>query len=50
MKQQKIRDTPVIVIPKGYKLEDCMDLDNPYEDEKPIAQEEVKIRFERADK
>lgn len=28
MKKKSIRDTPVIVIPKGYEIDDLMDFDD----------------------
>lgn len=38
---------PVIVIPKGYKIDEFLDMDeDDFGDEKPILTEEVKIRFE----
>lgn len=46
MKKQSIRDTPVIVIPKGYTIDDLMDFDDEgYENGEPVAVEEVKIVF-----
>lgn len=48
MKKKHIRDTPVIVIPNGYDLEDFLDTDDTgYEHEEPILTEEVVIRYER---
>lgn len=48
MKKNNIRDTPVIVIPKGYTIDDLMDFDDEgYENGKPVAVEEVKIVFEQ---
>lgn len=38
------------VIPAGYKLDEYLDFDgSDFEDERPIAVEEVKLRFERSD-
>ena len=46
MKKQSIRDTPVIVIPKGYTIDDLMDFDDEgYENGDPVAVEEVKVVF-----
>ena len=48
MKKNNIRDTPVIVIPKGYTIDDLMDFnDEGYENGEPVAVEEVKIVFEQ---
>ena len=43
MKKKHIRDTPEIVIPKGYGIDDLLDFD----DEEPVLVEEVKVTFER---
>ena len=45
MKKNNIRDTPVIVIPKGYTIDDLMDFD--YENGEPAMVEEVKVVFEQ---
>lgn len=46
MDKQKPRDTPIVVIPSGYDLEDIIDTDeSQYFYEKPILEEEVKIEF-----
>ena len=43
MKKNNIRDTPVIVIPKGYTIDDLMDFDDEgYENGEPAMVEEVK--------
>lgn len=48
MKKKKIRDTPEIVIPKGYGIDDFLDFDDEgYENGEPAALEEVKVTFER---
>ena len=48
MKKKKIRDTPEIVIPKGYGLDDLLDFDDEgYENGEPVLVEEVKVTFER---
>ena len=48
MKKQNIRDTPVIVIPKGYTIDDLMDFDDEgYENGEPAMVEEVKVVFEQ---
>ena len=47
MKKNNIRDTPVIVIPKGYTIDDLMDFDDDgYENGEPAMVEEVKVVFE----
>ncbi len=35
-----------VVIYDGYDVDEVIDLSNDFEDEEPIAVEEVKIRFE----
>lgn len=46
MKKNNIRDTPVIVIPKGYTIDDLMDFDDEgHENGEPVAVEEVKVVF-----
>lgn len=48
MKKKKIRDTPEIVIPKGYGIDDLLDFDDEgYENGEPVLVEEVKVTFER---
>ena len=47
MKKNNIRDTPVIVIPKGYTIDDLMDVDDEgYANGEPVRCEEVKVVFE----
>lgn len=47
MKKKRLRDTPVIVIPKGYAIDEIMDLeDEGYENGDPVLVEEVKVVFE----
>ena len=47
MKKKNVRDTPVIVIPKGYEIDDLMDFDDEsYENGEPAMVEEVKVVFE----
>lgn len=47
MRKNNIRDTPVIVIPKGYTIDDLMDFDDEgYENGEPVRREEVKVVFE----
>lgn len=36
-----------IVIPKGYTVEEMVDMENDYADEEAIREQEVNIRFER---
>ena len=48
MNQQKPRDTPEIVVPKGYELTDLIDTNDTgydFEDE-AIYTEEVNVKFE----
>ena len=48
MKKNNIRDTPVIVIPKGYTIDYLMDFDDErYENGEPVRCEEVKVVFEQ---
>lgn len=48
MKKNNIRDTPVIVIPKGCTIDDLMDFDDEgYENGAPAMVEEVKVVFEQ---
>ena len=48
VKKQNIRDTPVIVIPKGYTIDDLMDFDDEgYENGEPAMVEEVEVVFEQ---
>lgn len=45
--KKKSNVVPEIVIPKGYEVEDFLEMDDgDFGDEQPILQEEVKIRFE----
>ena len=47
MKKETKRETPVIVIPKGYTIDDLMDFDDDgYENGEPAMVEEVKVVFE----
>lgn len=46
--KHKNKDTPEIVVPKGYDLLDLIDTDDKgYDFGEPIMQEEVNVRFER---
>lgn len=46
MKKKSIRDTPVIVIPKGYTIDEMLDFDDEgYGNGEPVAVEEVKVVF-----
>lgn len=48
MNKKNIRDTPVIVIPKGYTVNEMLDFDDEgYENGEPVAVEEVKVVFEQ---
>ncbi len=43
--KKKTSEIPEIIIPKGYAIDEFLDLSDG-EDEEPIFTEEVKIRFE----
>ena len=46
--ENRERDTSVIVIPKGYTIDDLMDFDDDgYENGEPAMVEEVKVVFEQ---
>lgn len=45
MKNKQKNKIPEIVIPKGYELDELLDMDE--EEEESIYMEEVRIRFER---
>ena len=46
MKKKSIRYTPIIVIPKGYTMDEMLDFDDEgYENGEPAAVEEVKVVF-----
>ena len=48
MNKKKIRDTPEIVIPKGYGIDDFLDFDDEgYENGEPVLVEEVTVVFEQ---
>ena len=48
MNKKSIRDTPVIVIPKGYTVDEMLDFDDDgYENGEPAMVEEVKVVFEQ---
>ena len=44
--KNKTKTIPEIVIPKGYSIDEILDMDCNLWDEEPIKAEEVKIRFE----
>lgn len=44
--KKKTEEVPEIVIPKGYDIDDVLDMSDDFGDEQPIYTEEVKIRFE----
>lgn len=45
--KKKDKEVPEIVIPRGYEIDEILDMDEGgMGDEKPILQEEVKIHFE----
>ena len=43
----KNKEKPKILIPKGYPVDEILDMEGDLWDEKPIGVEEVKICFER---
>lgn len=46
--EKKSNDVPEIVIPRGYEIDEILDMEeDDFGDEQPILQEEVKVRFER---
>lgn len=45
MKNKQENEIPEIIIPKGYEIDEILDMDD--EEEEPIYMEEVRIRFER---
>ena len=48
MKRNNIRDTSIIVIPKGYAIDDLMDFDDEgYENGEPVRCEGGKVVFEQ---
>ena len=46
----KNREKPEILIPKGYSIDEMLDMDGDLWDEKPIGVEEVKIHFSEIEK
>ncbi len=45
--KKKSNTVPEIVIPKGYEMDEILDMgEDDFGDEQPILTEEVKIRFE----
>ena len=46
MNKTEPKNLPEIVIPKGYRLDEMLDLEGDLWDEKPEFQEEVRIHFE----
>ena len=48
MKQAKDnKAVPEIVIPKGYSIDEMLEMDDDFWDEEPSGIEEVKIHYER---
>lgn len=47
---KKEKEKPEIVVYDGYDVDEVMDLSDDFEDEEPIAVEEVAVRFERSKK
>ncbi len=44
--KDKTNIIPEIVIPKGYSIDEILDMADDLGDEKPMFQEEVKVKFE----
>ncbi len=44
--ENKNEQLPEIVVPKGYSIDEILDMSDDFGDEKPIFAEEVKVRFE----
>lgn len=44
--KKKIDEVPEIVIPKGYDIDEILDMSDDFGNEEPIYTEEIKIRFE----
>ena len=44
--KDKTKTIPEIVIPKGYSIDEILDMDGDLWDEEPIAAEGVRIHFE----
>ena len=46
--KKKSNVIPEIMIPKGYEIDEILDMDeDDFGEEQPILQEEVKVRFEQ---
>lgn len=44
--EKETNEVPEVVIPKGYGIDEILDMSDDFGDEKPILTEEVKVRFE----
>ena len=44
--KNKTEAVPEITIPKGYEIDEVLDMSDDFGDEEPIYTEEVKLRFE----
>lgn len=44
--KDKNNEIPEVVIPKGYAVDEILDMGEDFGDEEPLVAEEVKIRFE----
>ena len=44
--KKETNEVPEVVIPKGYDIDEILDMSNDFGDEEPILAEEVKVRFE----
>lgn len=44
--KNKMQTVPEIVIPKGYEIDEILDMSDDFGDEEPIYTEEVKVKFE----
>lgn len=45
--KEKLMQLPEIVVPKGYDIDEILDMTDDFEDEEPIMREEVILRYER---
>lgn len=44
--KNKMQTVPEIVVPKGYEIDEILDMSDDFGDEEPIYTEEVKVKFE----
>ena len=45
--KKETKNIPEIVVPKGYDIDEILDMTDDFEDEEPIMREEVILRYER---